>query len=127
MFKNTKAFSSFSVHDLEKTKQFYHEILGLEVQKKPEGLELHIGDKTMIFIYPSPNNAPADFTILNFVVDDIEKAVSELTHKGVRMEHYDIPELKTDEKGIARGESGPRAMAWFKDPAGNILSVLQEK
>ena len=125
MFKDTKAFSTFSVNDLRKAKDFYGRVLGLEVSDMPEGLALRIAGGATIFIYPKPNHTPATFTILNFSVDDIEKAVDELTELGVVFEHYDEP-IKTDEKGIHRGEVGP-IVAWFKDPAGNILSVLEEK
>jgi catechol 2,3-dioxygenase-like lactoylglutathione lyase family enzyme len=125
MFKNTKAFSSFSADDLQKAKDFYSRILGLEVSEEPEGLALRIAGGGTIFIYPKPNHTPATFTILNFRVDDIEKAVDELTKLGVQFEHYEEP-IKTDDKGIHRGEQGP-IIAWFKDPAGNILSVLEEK
>jgi predicted enzyme related to lactoylglutathione lyase len=125
MFQNTKAFSGFSVDDLRKAKAFYSQTLGLEVSEIPEGLELHIANGTEIFIYPKPDHTPATFTILNFRVDDIEQAVNELVKRGVRFEHYDGGDLNTDEKGIARGP-GPN-IAWFKDPAGNILSVLEEK
>lgn len=125
MFKNTKAFGSFSVNDIPKAKEFYSHILGLEVSEDPEMgglLNLHIAGTTEIIIYPKPDHTPATFTILNFPVDDVEKAVDELTKRGVRFEHYD-GEIKTDEKGIFRNE-GPK-IAWFKDPAGNILSVLE--
>jgi len=125
MFKDTKAFSTFSVNDLRKAKDFYGRVLGLEVSDMPEGLALRIAGGATIFIYPKPNHTPATFTILNFSVDDIEKAVDELTELGVVFEQYDEP-IKTDEKGIHRGEEGP-TIAWFKDPAGNILSVLEEK
>jgi len=125
MFKDIKAFSGFSVRDLSKAKEFYSRTLGLEVSEMPEGLELHIAGGARIFIYPKPNHTPATFTILNFPVDDIEQAVDGLSQRGVRFEHYNQGDLKTDEKGIARGP-GP-TIAWFKDPAGNILSVLQEK
>ncbi len=125
MFKDTKAFSTFSVNDLRKAKDFYGRVLGLEVSDMPEGLALRIAGGATIFIYPKPNHTPATFTILNFSVDDIEKAVDELTELGVVFEQYDEP-IKTDEKGIHRGEEGP-IIAWFKDPAGNILSVLEEK
>jgi catechol 2,3-dioxygenase-like lactoylglutathione lyase family enzyme len=125
MFKNTKAFSGFSVDDLRKAKVFYSQTLGLEVSEMPEGLELRIANGAGIFVYPKPNHTPATFTILNFPVDDIDQAVNELAKRGVRFEHYDQGDLKTDEKGIARGP-GPN-IAWFKDPAGNILSVLQER
>ena len=125
MFKDTKAFSGFSVNDLGKAKQFYGEVLGLEVTDDPMGLlDLHIAGNNNILIYPKPNHQPATYTILNFPVDDVEKAVDELTRRGVQFEHYDMPHIKTDEKGIARGKP---AIAWFKDPAGNILSVLGDK
>jgi predicted enzyme related to lactoylglutathione lyase len=126
MFKAQNAFSGFSVDDLHKAKQFYGQTLGLEVSETPQGLQLNVGGDTRIFVYPKPNHAPATFTILNFPVDDIEQAVDELTKLGVRFEHYDFPNLKTDKKGIARGGDGP-SIAWFKDPAGNILSVLEVK
>ena len=125
MFKEAKTFSSFSVNDLQKAKQFYGEMLGLDVSETPEGLELQRGDNA-VFLYSKPNHTPASFTVLNFAVDDIEAAVDELTGLGVKLEHYDLPDIKTDERGIARGPHGP-TIAWFKDPAGNILSVLEEK
>lgn len=123
MFKNTKAFSSFSVNDLQKAKEFYGKMLGVEVKDNPMGLiELHISGSNNILVYPKPNHEPATFTVLNFPVDDIDKAVDELTAKGIVFEQYS--ELKTDEKGISRDPNGPK-IAWFKDPAGNILSVFQ--
>jgi len=125
MFKYTKAFSGFSVNDLQKAKEFYGGTLGLDVSEMPEGLQMHLTGGGDVFIYPKPNHTAASFTILNFLVDDIEKAVADLGKAGVQFEHYDEP-IKTDEKGIHRGESGP-IVAWFKDPAGNILSVLEEK
>ena len=125
MFKEAKSFCSFSVNDLGKAKEFYAETLGLHISQTPEGLELHTGDN-VVFLYPKPNHTPASFTVLNFAVDDIEDAVAELNALGVRLEHYDLPDLKTDERGIARGPKGPM-IAWFKDPAGNILSVLEER
>jgi catechol 2,3-dioxygenase-like lactoylglutathione lyase family enzyme len=124
MFKNTKAFCSFSVNDLKKAKEFYGRTLGLEVVESPEGLELHIAGGNNVFIYPKPNHTPATFTILNFPVKNIDEAVDQLTKLDVRFEHYE-GDMKTDEKGIFRGE-GPK-IAWFKDPAGNFLSVLEEK
>jgi catechol 2,3-dioxygenase-like lactoylglutathione lyase family enzyme len=124
MFKDTKAFSGFSVNDLQKAKAFYHDILGLEVSENEMGiLTLHIGSGAKIIIYPKPNHVPATFTILNFPVPDVEKAVDGLIKRGVTFEQYGEP-IKTDEKGIFRG-GGP-VIAWFKDPAGNILSVIQE-
>ena len=124
MFKDTEAFSSFSVNDVKKAKEFYGQTLGLEVAETPEGLELHLPGST-VFIYPKPNHTPASFTVLNFSVDDVEEAVAELDRLGLPREHYDLPDLKTDNQGIMRGP-GPR-IAWFKDPAGNILSVLETK
>jgi catechol 2,3-dioxygenase-like lactoylglutathione lyase family enzyme len=124
MFKNTKAFSGFSVDDIPKAKAFYQDVLGLDVKEQYGMLNLHIAGDTDIIVYPKPNHTPATFTILNFPVNDIEQAVDELKQRGVQFEHYDEPELKTDEKGIARG-NGP-LIAWFKDPAGNILSVLED-
>ena len=124
MFKDAEAFSSFSVSDLKKAKEFYGQTLGLEVAETPEGLELHLAGST-IFIYPKPNHTPASFTVLNFSVDDVEEAVAELDRLGLPREHYDLPDLKTDNQGIMRGP-GPK-IAWFKDPAGNILSVLEMK
>ena len=127
MFENTKAFSSFSVNDLRKAKEFYGKTLGLEVSETPEGLILNIAGGTKVFIYPSSDYQAPDHTVLNFPVDDIHRAIDDLAKRGVRMEHYDLPGIKTDEKGIFRGETGPKAIAWFKDPADHILSVLQEK
>lgn len=128
MFKDTKAFSSFSVDDLEKAKEFYGEMLGLKVSETKEGLGLQIAGGGEVFIYPKADHTPATFTILNFPVNDIEKAVAELSSRGVVFESYE-GEMQTDEKGIFRGASrgeGPD-IAWFKDPAGNILSVLAQK
>jgi predicted enzyme related to lactoylglutathione lyase len=128
MFKNTKAFSSFSVDNIEKAKQFYSQTLQLDVADNSMGLlELNISEGNKIMVYPKPNHAPASFTVLNFPVDDIEKAVDELGKRGVVFEQYDMKDLKTDKKGIARGKQqgkGPD-IAWFKDPAGNILSVME--
>jgi len=126
MLKDSKAFSGFSVDDMEKAKDFYGRTLGLEVKDEAMGLlGLHLAEGNTVLIYPKPNHAPATFTILNFPVDNVDQAVDELTKRGVRFERYDTPDFKTDEKGIMRG-NGP-IIAWFKDPAGNILSVLEEK
>ncbi|HMH23441.1 MAG TPA: VOC family protein [Puia sp.] len=123
MFKNTKAFTSFSVNDLPKAKQFYRETLGLEVDDSNGLLSLKIDGGARVMIYPKPNHTAASFTVLNFPVDNIEKAVDALNKAGVSFEKYDNDQLKTDPKGIMRG-NGP-TIAWFKDPAGNILSVLE--
>jgi predicted enzyme related to lactoylglutathione lyase len=125
VFKDASWFSSFSVDDLDAAKRFYGETLGLEVADGPMGiLELKLAGGQHVVVYPKPNHQPATFTVLNFVVRDIDKAVDDLNAAGLRMEQYDMPGIKTDEKGIARGEYGPPA-AWFKDPAGNILAVAQ--
>jgi catechol 2,3-dioxygenase-like lactoylglutathione lyase family enzyme len=122
MFENTRAFSGFSVDDVPEARKFYSETLGLRVSEEYGMLSLHIAGERDILVYPKPDHTPATFTILNFPVDDIEKAVGELAERGVRFERYD--DSNTDEKGIYRGQ-GP-LIAWFKDPAGNILSVLQQ-
>jgi catechol 2,3-dioxygenase-like lactoylglutathione lyase family enzyme len=129
MFKINTAFSGFSVNDLGKAKEFYSKTLGLEFdEEEGMGLNLHLPNNIKVFVYEKPNHEPATFTILNFVVENIDEAVEELTNLGVKFEHYD-GEMGTDEKGIARGLSknvGPD-IAWFKDPAGNFLSVIQDK
>jgi catechol 2,3-dioxygenase-like lactoylglutathione lyase family enzyme len=121
VFKDTKAFSGFAVDDVEKAQEFYGETLGLDVTTENGMLELRIAGGNPILVYPKPNHTPATFTVLNFPVDDIDEAVDELTRAGVRLEQYD--EFEQDEKGVFR-EEGPN-IAWFKDPAGNILSVLE--
>lgn len=126
MLATSKAFSSFSVNDLQTAKKFYSEVLGLKVVDNPMGLiELHLTDRQHIMIYPKPNHEPATFTVLNFRVNNIEKTVDELIQKGITFEQYEGT-IKTNEKGIARDSEGP-AIAWFKDPAGNILSVIEER
>lgn len=123
MFKDTKAFSGFSVNDLQKAKEFYGGTLGVDVKEQTEGLVLNIAGGNKIFIYPKPNHEPATFTILNFMVNSVDKTVDELTAKGIKFLQYNEKDIKTDEKGISRG-AGP-IIAWFNDPAGNILSVLE--
>ena len=125
MLKDSKAFSGFSVDDTAKARAFYEGTLGLEVKEEMEGvLELHIKGSNPVIMYPKPNHEPATFTVLNFPVPDIEKAVAALKAKGIQFESYDYEGLTTDADNIFRG-GGPH-IAWFKDPAGNILSVLQE-
>ncbi len=125
MLAKSTAFSGFSVDDIRKAKEFYGRTLGLEVSESHGLLKLHLAGGATVLVYPKPNHAPATFTILNFPVDNVDKAVDELTKRGVRFEIYNEPKLKTDKRGVFRGE-GP-TIAWFKDPAGNILSVLEEK
>jgi catechol 2,3-dioxygenase-like lactoylglutathione lyase family enzyme len=122
MLKESKAFSTFAVDDVAKAKQFYGETLGLDVKEEMDGLALQLGGGTTVFVYPKPDHAPAVFTVLNFPVDDVEQAVERLTAAGVTFERYDG--FDQDEKGIARGDEGP-TIAWFTDPAGNVLSVLE--
>ena len=125
MLGDSKAFSGFAVGDIEKAKEFYGQTLGLEVSESNGLLTLHLAGDNKVLIYPKPNHTPATFTILNFPVDNVDKAVDELTKRGVRFEIYNQLDIKTNEKGIMRGK-GP-TIAWFKDPAGNILSVLGQE
>ncbi|HVZ87167.1 MAG TPA: VOC family protein [Polyangia bacterium] len=127
MFKDSPTFNSVSVDDLQKARRFYAQTLGLKVAEQPEGLSVSLAGGGRLFIYPKPNHQPATFTILNFEVPDVAAAVAELGRQGVQVEHYDGPGLKTDAQGILRGDRGPRAIAWFKDPAGNILSVVEPR
>lgn len=127
MLQDSPAFSGFSVNDQAAAKDFYANVLGLDVAEDEMGLSLKIKNSTPIFIYTKPDHTPASFTILNFPVDNIDKAVDELAAKGVTFERYDNMPAEQDKKGILRGlaaKQGPD-IAWFKDPAGNILSVLQ--
>ena len=121
-FKNTKAFSSFSVKNLDEAKRFYAQMLGLPVSESDEGLILQTKGGIEVFIYPKPDHTPATFTVLNFVVNDVDRAVDELTKLGIRFQIYDKGELKTDDRGVFQGK--PK-IAWFKDPAGNFLSILE--
>jgi predicted enzyme related to lactoylglutathione lyase len=123
MFTNTKAFSGFAVDDLKAARAFYEETLGLKTSEQYDLLTLHLAGDRDTMVYPKPDFVPATYTILNFPVDDIDEAVDELAARGVSLERYDG--FEQDEKGVFRGE-GPY-IAWFKDPAGNVLSVLQER
>lgn len=126
MFQDTPAFSSFSVNDLAKAKDFYAHSLGLRVteESKYSTLLLHLAGDAEVMIYPKgQDHQPATFTVLNFVVDDIEHTVDQLADKGVTFEQYDF--MNTNEKGISSMPGGP-SMAWFKDPAGNILAVMEK-
>jgi predicted enzyme related to lactoylglutathione lyase len=123
MFENTRAFSGFAVDDLAAARQFYGEALGLKTSEQYGLLTLHLAGGRDTLVYPKPDHEPATYTILNFQVDDIDAAVDELTRRGVRMERYEG--LGQDDKGINR--AGGPYIAWFKDPAGNVLAVLQER
>jgi catechol 2,3-dioxygenase-like lactoylglutathione lyase family enzyme len=123
MFADTKAFSGFAVDDLEAAKRFYGETLGLRTSEHYGLLTLHLAGGRDTLAYPKPGHEPASYTILNFQVDDIDAAVDGLTRRGVRFERYDG--MGQDDKGINR--AGGPYIAWFKDPAGNILAVLQER
>ena len=123
MLTESRAFSGFSVDDLDRAREFYGETLEIGLSDEGPGLNLKVGGGTPVFVYPKPDHEPASFTILNFPVDDIEAAVDALAERGVEFERYEGTEIETDEKGIFRG-GGP-LIAWFKDPAGNVLSVLQ--
>jgi catechol 2,3-dioxygenase-like lactoylglutathione lyase family enzyme len=122
VFENTKAFSGFSVDDVSRAKEFYGETLRMRVSEEYGMLWLHLAGDRDILVYPKADHTPATYTILNFPIDDIEKAVDELAERGVRFERYD--DSDTDERGIYR--SGGPLIAWFKDPAGNVLSVIQQ-
>jgi catechol 2,3-dioxygenase-like lactoylglutathione lyase family enzyme len=125
MLRDSKAFSGFAVGDIEKAKEFCGRTLGLKVSESNGLLTLHVAGGNNVLIYPKPNHTPAGFTVLNFPVNDFDQAVDELTRRGVRFEIYDLPDIKTDKNGVMRG-NGP-TIAWFKDPAGNILSVLEQE
>jgi catechol 2,3-dioxygenase-like lactoylglutathione lyase family enzyme len=124
MFGDTKAFSGFSVDDIAAAKRFYGETLGLRVTEENGLLTLHIAGDRPTLVYPKDDHQPASFTVLNFPVDDVEKAVDDLTERGVSFEKYEGTEVETDAKGVFRG-GGP-LIAWFKDTAGTVLSVIQQ-
>jgi catechol 2,3-dioxygenase-like lactoylglutathione lyase family enzyme len=123
VFADTKAFSGFAVPDLKEARAFYEDTLGLRVSEENGLINLHLAGNRDTLVYPKPDHAPANYTILNFQVDDIDAAVDVLRERGVQFERYEG--FDQDDKGIARPEDGP-PIAWFTDPAGNILSVLQE-
>jgi catechol 2,3-dioxygenase-like lactoylglutathione lyase family enzyme len=124
MLGSSKAFSGFAVDDVPRAKLFYETMLGLEVSERNGILTLHLGSGAEVIVYPKPDHEPAGFTVLNFPVAEIEATVAGLAAKGVEFERYEGTEVETDEKGIFRG-GGP-LIAWFRDPAGNVLSVLQQ-
>jgi catechol 2,3-dioxygenase-like lactoylglutathione lyase family enzyme len=125
MLNPDAAFSGFAVDDTDAARRFYGDLLGMAVGEANGMLQLSIGGGKSVLVYPKPDHVPATYTILNFPVDDVEAAVDALTAAGVEFEHYDSPDLPTDPKGIMRG-FGPD-IAWFRDPAGNILSVLAQE
>lgn len=128
MLGQSEAFSGFTVNDIEVAKSFYGDVLGVKVTQDWMGLQLHIGSRTPVFVYQKDDHVPATYTILNFPIDDIDAAVDGLVEKGITFERYDTLPAEQDEKGVLRGKSvnqGPN-IAWFKDPAGNILSVLEQ-
>ena len=122
MFRESRAFAGFSSNDLAKSRDFYSKTLGLEVTEEMGNLTLHLGGGSTVIVYPKPNHQPATFTVLNFPVADIGTAVDTLAKAGVTLERYEG--FNQDERGIMRDPEGP-PIAWFKDPAGNILSVLE--
>jgi catechol 2,3-dioxygenase-like lactoylglutathione lyase family enzyme len=122
MFANTKAFSGFAVEDVERAREFYGETLGIRTSEEHGLMTLHIAGERPTIVYPKAGHTPAEYTILNFPVDDIDEAVAQLAARGVHFERYDG--FEQDEQGVFRG-GGP-LIAWFKDPSGNILSVLQQ-
>lgn len=132
IFKGAPIFASFAVKDLDPAREFYGRTLGLDVRDVLEMgiLEIHGPDKSHVLVYPKPDHQPAVFTVLNLQVRDIDEAVDALTSAGVTFEHYDTADMKTDAKGVVRGDNqhdgskGP-SIAWFRDPSGNIVSVLE--
>ena len=124
MLADSKAYSGFSVDDIPAAKRFYEETLGLRVTEQHEMLTLHLAGERPVLVYPKADHEPATFTVLNFPVADVEAAVEELRSRGVEFERYEGTDVETDEKGIFRG-GGPM-IAWFTDPAGNVLSVIED-
>jgi catechol 2,3-dioxygenase-like lactoylglutathione lyase family enzyme len=127
ILKNAPVFASFAVKDLDPARQFYSGTLGLDVRDDKEMgiLEIHSPDKSHVLVYPKPDHQPAVFTVLNLQVRDIDEAVDALTSAGVKFERYDTADMKTDAKGVVRGDKGGPSIAWFRDPSGNIVSVLE--
>ena len=126
MLRGSKAFSGFSVRDIDEAEEFYAHVLELDVKNNGMGLELHLGKELVVFLYEKENHEPATFTVLNFPVDDIETTIDKLVAKGVEFIHYDELPAPQDERGILRGKAAGQGpdIAWFTDPSGNVLSVL---
>lgn len=125
MLQSNQTFSSFAVKDIEKSKAFYTDILGLTVAEQYGGLSLEMGHGSTVMIYPKPDHTPATFTVLNFPVENLETTVDALIAKGVTFEQYDMEMIHTDEKGISRSEGEGPSMAWFTDPSGNIFALME--
>jgi catechol-2,3-dioxygenase len=126
MLKNNRVFTSYSVKDLAEAKKFYQQTLGLNVSESPMGiLELNVNDGNQIWLYPKPDHQPATYTVLNFTVDDLDETVNQLNQSGIRLEQYHNQYINTDSKGIFSDDQGPR-IGWFKDPSGNIISVIDQ-
>lgn len=126
MLKDSQAFSGFSVDNLDEARRFYGDVLGLDVSVDSMGMTIKLAGGSHIFVYAKADHQPASFTILNFPVDDIDNAADELIAAGVAFEHYDMGEMELDERGVFHSDDpamGP-SIAWFKDPAGNVLSIL---
>ena len=129
ILKDAPVFASFAVKDLDPAREFYGRTLGLTVRDDKEmGIfAIHAPDKSHVMVYPKPDHEPAVFTVLNLQVHDIDEAVDALTSAGVKFEHYDTADMKTDAKGVVRGDKGGPSIAWFRDPSGNIVSVMEGK
>jgi len=127
VFRDSQAFSSYSVDDIDAARDFYSDKLGLSVEKSEMGtLEVKVGSGQTVMLYPKPNHEPATFTVLNIVVRDVVKAVDDLAAAGITMARYDdIPDINQDAKGISRDDRGGPAIAWFRDPAGNVIAVME--
>ncbi|HUD11014.1 MAG TPA: VOC family protein [Candidatus Saccharimonadia bacterium] len=125
MLKDATTFSSFSFNDLSKAKAFYEQTLGLEVKERMGLLDVTLPGSNHLMIYPKPDHTPATFTVLNFRVKDIDSTVTQLTEKGVTFEHYDNPDMKSDARGVVSDARMKMKIAWLKDPAGNILSLIE--
>jgi predicted enzyme related to lactoylglutathione lyase len=126
MFRDNDAFSGFSVDDINAAQKFYGETLGLEVTMNDmSNLDVTLGTGARILLYPKPNHEPATYTVLNFLVPDIDAAVEKLLAAGIAMERYDFPGMNQDDNGVMRGDDRGPSIAWFKDPAGNVLSVIE--
>lgn len=124
MFQNSKPFSSFSVNDIAEARRFYSDVLDIKVVDGPMGtLQLEIGAESQVLVYPKEDHAPASFTVLNYTVSDIDAAVDELKGRGVSMQQYEG--FGQDDKGVLRSEGEDPTIAWFTDPSGNVISVMQ--